>query len=111
MSDCLFCKIVAGELPSKRVYEDDQVVVFWDIQPKAEVHLLVVPRRHVESLEAVTPADDGLLGHCLRLLPRLAREQGLQDGFRTVINTGRGGGQEVMHLHVHLLGGPNLPGF
>ena len=111
MSDCLFCKIVAGELPADRVYEDDRVVAFRDIQSKAPVHLLVVPRRHLESLEALSPADDALVGHCLRLLPRLAGEQGLQSGFRTVINTGEGGGQEVMHLHIHLLGGPQLPGF
>lgn len=110
MSDCLFCKIVAGELPSERVYEDDQVVVFRDIQPKADVHLLLVPRRHIDSLEALGPGDDDLLGHALRLLPGIAREQGLESGFRTVINTGRGGGQEVMHLHVHLLGGAQLPG-
>ena len=110
MSDCLFCKIIAGEVPSDRVYEDDQVVAFRDIQPKADVHLLVVPRRHIASLDAITPAEDGLLGHCLRLLPQLARQQGLSDGFRTVVNTGKGGGQEVMHLHIHLLGGASLPG-
>jgi len=110
VSDCLFCAIVAGDLPSERVYEDDQVVAFRDIQPKADVHLLLVPRRHIESLEAVIPGDDGLLGHCLRLLPGLARDQGLQRGFRTIINTGKGGGQEVMHLHIHLLGGAELPG-
>lgn len=111
MDDCLFCKIVAGDIPSDRVYEDEQVVVFRDIHPKAKVHLLVVPREHIASLEELEPANDGLMGHIMRLLPQLARREGLDNGFRTIINTGRGGGQEVFHLHVHLLGGDDLPGF
>ena len=110
-SNCLFCKIAAGEIPSDRVYEDDQVLVFKDIHPKAKVHLLAMPRQHIESLEALRPDHDPLMAHMLRLLPRIAREQGLTDGFRTIINTGPGGGQEVPHLHVHLLGGGRLPGF
>jgi histidine triad (HIT) family protein len=108
---CVFCKIVAGEIPSDRVYEDDQAVAFKDIRPKAKVHLLIVPRQHIESLDEVGPEQDGLMGHLLRLLPRLARDQGLDQGFRTVINNGPGGGQEVPHLHIHLLGGGRLPGF
>ncbi len=111
MSDCIFCRIVAGEIPAERVYEDEEVIAFRDIHPKAPVHLLVIPRRHIPSLEALAPEDDALAGRILRLLPRLAREQGLEDGFRTVINTGPGGGQEVFHLHFHLLGGRGLPGF
>lgn len=111
MNDCLFCKIVAGKIPSNRVHEDEQVIVFKDIHPKAPVHLLIVPRLHVESLNELTPAHDGLVAHMLRLLPALARQQGLDSGFRTIINTGPGGGQEVFHLHVHLLGGGRLPGF
>lgn len=111
MSDCLFCRIVGGELPAERVYEDDHAVVIRDINPKAEVHLLVLPREHLASLEDAQPDDDALLAHCMRLLPRLAREQGLDTGFRTVINTGEGGGQEVFHLHIHLLGGGGLSGF
>jgi histidine triad (HIT) family protein len=111
MTDCLFCKIVAGELPSDRVYEDVRVVVFRDLYPKAPVHLLVVPREHIASLEDLGPEHDDLIAHCIRLLPRLAREEGLDSGFRTVINTGKGGGQEVFHLHIHLLGGDGLPGF
>ncbi len=111
MSDCLFCRIVAGEVPSDRVYEDDQVVVFRDINPKAQVHLLVIPRIHLESLEDLQPQHDQLIAHMMRLLPRLAREQGLEQGFRTVINTGKGGGQVIFHLHIHLLGGPDLRGF
>lgn len=111
MSDCLFCQIVAGKIPSSRVYEDEQVIVFKDIYPKAPVHLLVVPRLHVASLNELTAVYDGLIAHMLRLLPELARKQGLTDGFRTIINTGPGGGQEIFHLHVHLLGGGRLPGF
>ncbi|HFC54435.1 MAG TPA: histidine triad nucleotide-binding protein [Gammaproteobacteria bacterium] len=111
MSDCLFCKIVAGEVPSDRVYEDDQVVVFKDINPKAKVHLLVIPRIHLASLEDLQPQHDQLIAHMMRLLPRLAREQGLEGGFRTIVNTGRGGGQVIFHLHLHLLGGPDLRTF
>lgn len=111
MSDCIFCRIVAGDIPAARVFEDEQVIVFRDINPKAEVHLLMVPRQHVASLNELTPAHDGLMAHMMRLLPQLAQQQGLTQGFRTIINTGKGGGQEVFHLHVHLLGGKNLPGF
>lgn len=111
MSDCLFCRIVAGEIPADTVYEDEQVVVFRDINPKAQTHLLMVPREHIASLSELTPAQDGLIAYMIRLLPRLAEEQGLSQGFRTIINTGEGGGQEVFHLHIHLLGGTDLPGF
>ncbi|GAB4352600.1 MAG: histidine triad nucleotide-binding protein [Gammaproteobacteria bacterium] len=103
--DCLFCRIIDGELPAEIVFEDSQLVAFKDIHPKAPVHLLVVPRLHIASLEAVEPEHDSLMAHCLRVLPRLAREQGLTTGFRTVINTGPGGGQEIYHLHIHLMGG------
>lgn len=111
MSDCLFCRIVAGEIPTERLYEDEQVIVFRDVSPKAEVHLLVVPRLHVSGLDALTPKHDALIAHMMRLLPELALGQGLKQGFRTIINTGKGGGQEVFHLHIHLLGGAGLPGF
>ncbi len=112
MTECLFCRIVAGEIPSDRVYEDDDVIVIRDIYPKAPVHLLVVPRAHCESLNDLAPEHDRLIAHMVRLLPGLARAQGLVEGFRTVINTGRGGGQEIFHLHIHLLGGAGrLPGF
>jgi len=111
MSDCIFCRIVNGEIPSARVYEDEQVIVFRDIAPKAEVHLLMVPRQHIASLNELTPQHDALMAHMMRLLPQLAQQQGLAQGFRTIINTGKGGGQEVFHLHIHLLGGSNLPGF
>lgn len=111
MSECLFCNIVAGDIPADIVYEDERVMVFRDINPKADVHLLVIPRQHIPSLEELTGEQDALTGYMLRLLPQLAREQGLDDGFRTIINTGKGGGQLVFHLHMHLLGGKNLPGF
>jgi histidine triad (HIT) family protein len=111
MSDCIFCKILAGEIPSDKVYEDDKVYVFRDINPKAEVHLLMIPREHIASLNELTAEHDALMAHMLRLLPQLAQGQGLDEGFRTIINTGKGGGQEVFHLHIHLLGGKGLPGF
>ncbi len=111
MSDCLFCKIVAGDIPADKVYEDEQVLVFKDINPKAEVHLLMIPKQHIASLDDVTEEHDGVMIHMMRTLPKLAKEQGLNEGFRTIINTGKGGGQVVFHLHAHLLGGPGLPGF
>ena len=109
-SDCLFCKIVAGELPSDKVYHDDQVIVFKDINPKASVHLLIVPREHIISLNELEEKHDGLVTHIMHLLPKIAKEQGLTSGFRAIINTGPGGGQIVFHLHVHLLGGEDLSG-
>ncbi|MCW8917205.1 MAG: histidine triad nucleotide-binding protein [Gammaproteobacteria bacterium] len=111
MSDCLFCRIAAGELPADIVYQDDRMVVFRDIAPKAEVHLLAIPREHIASLDELNEGHDALIAYIMRQLPRLAREQGLSSGFRTIINTGPGGGQVVFHLHVHLLGGSDLPGF
>ena len=111
MNDCLFCKIAAGTIPSDQVYADEQVIVFKDIYPKAPVHLLMVPRLHVQGLNDVTPVHDALMAHMLRTVPAVARAAGLKDGFRTIINTGRGGGQEIFHLHFHILGGGRLPGF
>jgi len=111
MNDCIFCKIAAGQIVADRVYEDERVVVFRDIYPKAPVHLLMIPREHIVSLETASSTQSDLLAHMLRTLPVVARQAGLTDGFRTVINTGRGGGQEVPHLHMHLLGGGALPGF
>lgn len=109
MTDCLFCKIEKGEIPSNKVYEDEDVIVFKDLYPKADVHLLVVPRKHIASLNELLPEDQALAGKMMLLLPKLAREQGLEQGFRTIINTGKGGGQEVFHIHMHLLGGGHLP--
>ncbi|HMM85897.1 histidine triad nucleotide-binding protein [Azohydromonas sp.] len=104
--DCIFCKIVAGRVPAKKVHEDDQVVVFHDIHPWAPVHVLLVPRQHIVSMAEVGPEHQALLGHMMALVPRLMRELGVTGGFRQVINTGRDGGQEVMHLHMHAFGGP-----
>lgn len=111
MSDCLFCKILAGEVPSEKIYEDDMMLVFKDIAPKAEVHLLAIPRVHIASLNEVSDEHDDIMAHMIKQLPKLAKEQGLDDGFRTIINTGEGGGQIIFHLHMHLLGGKTLPGF
>lgn len=111
MGDCIFCRIAAGEIPATRVFEDEQVVVFRDIQPKASVHLLLIPKKHISSLMELNRGDDALMAHMMALLPELARAEGLEQGFRTIINTGKMGGQEVFHLHLHLLGGSNLPGF
>ena len=105
-SNCVFCKIVRGELPSRKVYEDDDILAFHDIQPLAPVHFMLVPKRHVATLYDVTDADAPVLGRILALAGRLAREQGAGDGFRTVVNTGRVGRQDVKHVHVHVLGGP-----
>lgn len=111
MSDCLFCKIIAGEIPSSKVFEDDKIFVFKDINPKAAVHLLVIPKVHIDSLDQLTDEHQSLIAHIMLQLPQLARAQGLDNGFRTIINTGPGGGQEVAHLHIHLLGGQGMPGF
>ena len=105
MSDCIFCKIVAGQIPSRKIYEDDDVFAFHDIHPVAPVHFMIIPKAHVASLADCDDSHRDVLGKILLLAPRLAREQGLTDGFRTVINTGKGGGQEVFHLHVHIIGG------
>ncbi|GHD79323.1 histidine triad nucleotide-binding protein [Vogesella fluminis] len=104
MSDCIFCKIAAGDIPANKVYEDDDVVAFHDIKPAGDVHFLLVPKRHVESLAHCGADDAVMLGKLLLLVPKLAAEQGLERGFKTAINTGRGGGQEVFHLHVHVYG-------
>lgn len=108
MSDCIFCKIAAGDIPSSKIYEDDDVIAFKDIHPQAPVHFLIVPKKHIVSLAETQPADEPLLGKMLGLVRKLAKEQGCDNGFRVIINTGRDGGQEVPHLHIHVLGGPRL---
>jgi histidine triad (HIT) family protein len=104
--NCVFCKIVAGQIPAKKAYEDEELLVFHDIHPWAPVHVLVIPKTHIATLADVGPEHDALLGRMLGLAPRLMRELGVTDGFRTLINTGRDGGQEVYHLHMHVIGGP-----
>ena len=106
--DCLFCKLVAGSIPSKKVFEDDDVLAFHDIHPIAPVHFLIIPKEHLDSLVEADSRHQAILGKLLLLAPKLAREQGLDDGFRTVINTGRGGHQEVFHLHLHVTGGHSI---
>jgi len=103
-ADCIFCKIVNGVIPSKKIYEDDDLIVFFDIKPMAKVHFLLVPKLHVETLKDCDASHQALLGKMLLLAPKLAAEQGLA-GFKTLINTGREGGQEVFHLHMHVFGG------
>ena len=109
MDNCLFCKIARGEIPSRKVYEDDEVLAFHDIHPAAPVHFMLIPKLHLDSLVQADETHAALLGRMMVLAPRLAREQGLANGFRTVINTGKGGGQEVFHLHIHIIGGGHLP--
>lgn len=104
--NCIFCRIAAGELPAKLIYEDDEVVAFPDLHPIAPVHLLIVPKEHFISLAEAQERHAALLGKMLLLAPRLAREQGATNGFRVIINNGPDGGQEILHLHVHVLGGP-----
>lgn len=110
MDDCLFCKIARGDIPSRKVYEDDEIFAFHDINPARPVHLLVVPKRHITSLATSNEADVPVLGKMLAVANRLATEQGSPDGFRVIINTGRVGNQEVQHLHAHIVGGPDPVG-
>jgi histidine triad (HIT) family protein len=105
VQDCIFCKIVRGEVPAEKLYEDDDLIAFDDIHPQAPVHFMLVPKRHIASLAEATPEDAPVLGRMLTLASRLARERGSPDGFRAVINTGRIGRQDVMHVHLHIIGG------
>lgn len=105
MDSCIFCKIVRGEVASTKVYEDAEILGFHDINPQAPVHFMLIPKRHISSLSDATLDDASVLGRILALSGRLAREQGSPDGYRTIINTGRIGRQDVMHLHVHIIGG------
>ncbi|MGH8737855.1 MAG: histidine triad nucleotide-binding protein [Burkholderiales bacterium] len=107
---CLFCKIVRGEIPSDKVYEDDDVLAFRDIRPLAPVHFMLIPKEHVASLYEAGMAQHRALGKMLALAGELARKEGASDGFRTIINTGRVGNQEVYHLHMHVIGGPDSLG-
>ena len=102
---CIFCKIARGEIPARKVYEDADVLAFHDIQPQADVHFMIIPKNHVASLYDLTDADAPVMGKIMTIAGRLAREQGAKDGFRTIINTGRVGQQEVQHVHVHVIAG------
>ena len=107
MQDCIFCRIVRGEVPARKVYEDDLVLAFHDIQPVAPVHALVVPKEHVATLYDAAPEHEAALGRLLAVAPKIARDLGATDGFRTIVNTGRVGRQEVQHVHLHVIGGPD----
>lgn len=108
MENCIFCKIVRGEIPSRKLYEDDEVIAFHDINPVAPVHFLIVPRLHVDSLYQAEDKHRGILGKVLVLAGKLAKDNGCHDGFRTIINTGRIARQEVYHVHIHVLGGSEV---
>ena len=110
VQDCIFCRIVRGEVPAKKVYEDADVLAFHDIQPAAPVHFMLIPKRHIASLAEATMDDAPVLGKMLALAAPLAREQGSPDGFRTIVNTGRIGRQDVMHVHIHIIGGQHRLG-
>lgn len=107
---CLFCKIAAGQIPSRKVYEDEQILAFHDINPWAPVHFLMIPKAHISSMAQVGPENEALIGRMMALAPRLALEQGCrpypEGGYRILTNTGAEGGQEVHHLHLHVMGGP-----
>ncbi len=107
-TDCLFCKIVAGSIPAKRVYEDELILAFTDIHPQAPVHVLVIPKEHIQSIAHATTEHAALLGYLLGNATRIAEEQHLDGGYRIVINTGKDGGQTVDHLHLHVLGGRQM---
>jgi histidine triad (HIT) family protein len=110
MSDCVFCKIVDGKIPARKVYEDDDLLAFNDINPARPVHVLVIPKKHITSLATATPEDAPVLGRMLAMANEIATAQGSPDGFRIIINTGRVGHQEVPHLHIHIVGGPDPVG-
>ncbi len=109
MDDCIFCKIIAGEIPSKKLYEDDEVLAFWDISPQAPAHFLVVPKKHIPAPVDVTEDDEKVIGKLIRVAAELAKEQGVEDGYRLICNNGAKAGQEVFHVHMHLLGGKPKP--
>ena len=106
--DCLFCKIIAGQIPSKKVYEDERAYAFEDINPQAPTHVLIIPKRHVAGLKEAQAEDAEIIGYCHLVAAKLARERGIEDGYRTVFNVGPHAGQSVFHLHLHLLGGRSL---
>jgi len=108
MKDCLFCKIIAGEIPSVKLYENETVYAFADIDPKAPVHVLIIPKQHIESVDEIEPANSSVIAHIFEAAAQIARTQKLGKGYRIVTNIGEDGGQTVGHLHFHLLGGRDL---
>ncbi len=108
MDSCLFCKIIAGEIPSAKVYEDDQVLAFRDIAPQAPTHILVIPKAHIPSVDGITGENSAVVAHIFEIIPQIARNEGLSGGYRVVSNCGGDAGQTVPHLHFHILGGKPL---
>ena len=111
MENCIFCKIVAGESPSPRLYEDEKMIVIRDIEPKAKLHYLCIPKTHFALLAEMDEQGADVVKHCFEVIPTLEEKLGLQDGYRVIINQGENGGQTVHHLHIHLLGGEKLADF
>ena len=106
MEDCLFCKIIKGEIPSNKVYEDDEILAFYDINPAAKIHILVIPKKHIESLAHMEKEDEEIVGKIYGVINKIAQEKGFkQSGYRVIVNCGKDAGQEVMHLHFHILDG------
>ena len=108
MENCLFCKIIAGDIPSTKVYEDDLCYAFRDIAPQAPTHILVVPKAHIDSVNGITAENSAVVAHIFEVIPRIAKEEGLEGGYRVVSNCGADAGQTVFHLHFHILGGKTL---
>jgi histidine triad (HIT) family protein len=112
MSDCVFCKIIAGEIPSTNVYKDDHATAFRDINPAAPTHILIVPNKHIDSVNDLSANDEKLIGHLFLVAKDLAKKEGIaESGYRLVMNTNQDGGQTVFHIHLHLLGGRPMKGF
>lgn len=109
MEDCLFCKIIKGEVPSNKVYEDEEFLAFHDINPAAPIHILVIPKKHIKSVAELEKEDEALMGKLFTVINKIAEQEGFkEDGYRIINNCGKNGGQEVMHLHFHILGGREL---
>ena len=108
MADCIFCRIAAGEIPSNKLYEDDQLLAFYDLDPQAPTHFLVIPKAHIASVAEITPQNSAVVAHIYEVIARLAGELGLEQGFRVVTNCGPQGGQTVPHLHFHVLAGRDM---
>ena len=106
--DCVFCKIASGEIPSKKAYEDEKICAFYDLDPQAPVHILIIPKEHISSIKEITPENSGIVAHIFEVAVKLAKENHLDNGFRIVNNCGEDGGQTVQHLHFHLLGGRSM---
>lgn len=109
MEDCLFCKIIKGDIPSNKVYEDDEILAFYDINPATPIHILVIPKKHITSLAHLEDGDEKIIGKIYKVIDRISEEKGFkQEGYRVIVNCGKNGGQEVMHLHFHILAGTKL---